>query len=63
MARSKKHDEVIARILVELHEEQGAYQEQYKKYYGKSDPDARNMNNLLVSLCERIRKEINNEKR
>jgi len=51
-------DKIIADILLELDQEQAAYQQTHKKLYGKHDEQVRLTYMLMVKLCERIRKEI-----
>jgi hypothetical protein len=51
-------DEIIAGILIELDREQAAYQKTYKKLHGAADEQAHLTYQLMVGLCERIRKEI-----
>ena len=51
-------DKIIADILLELDQEQAAYQQTHKKLYGKHVEQARLTYSLMVKLCERIRKEI-----
>jgi hypothetical protein len=51
-------DEIIASILIELDREQATYQKTYRKLYGMADEQAHLTYQLMVGLCERIRKEI-----
>lgn len=55
---TKIYDEVIVEILQELDLQQSTYQLIYSKYYGKIDNEAKQIYSILVSMCERIRKEI-----
>lgn len=54
----EKCDEIISGILLELDEEQAAYQQTYRKLHGEADEQARLTYQLMVGLCGRIRKEI-----
>jgi len=50
--------DIIAGILVELDREQAAYQKTYRKLHGTADEQAHLTYQLMVGLCERIRKEM-----
>lgn len=60
---AKKHKctiyhEVIAEILVDLNRDHANYQELYENYHGERDIQAQHTHKLLVSLCDKIRREI-----
>jgi len=51
-------DKVIGNILEELNKEHAMYQNVYTKYYGDKDEKAGKIHDLLVKLCDRIRREV-----
>lgn len=59
----KIYEEVIGRILKELDEQHANYQKEHRKFHGKDDDAAKHTYSLLIDLCERIRKEISQERK
>lgn len=54
----KKADAVIGRIISELDAEQAAYQDLHRKYHGADDERAKHAHQMLLELCQRLRKEF-----
>ena len=58
MAKVNKYDEVISQTLLELNEDYSTYQRLHRKYHGDENSEVRRIHELLVGLCNDIRKKI-----
>jgi hypothetical protein len=59
----KEYEEIIGRILTELDEDHANYQRLHMGYYGEHDSKAKNIYDLLVGLCMRIKNQFDSQER